>query len=394
MTLQIIIISCSLLLLGFVFELLAKKIKAPSVILMLLLGWLTQQLTTAMNVQVPSLDLLLPVFGTVGLILIVLEGAMELELTKEKTSVIKKSFFIALLPILTLAFLVAYAFYQNGQGSFKDCLSNAIPLCIISSAIAIPSASGLGKTQKEFVIFESSLSDILGVLFFNFVALNKELDIHSVEHFLLQIAVILVVTVVSTVGISFLITRIRYHVKYIPILLIVILVYAVSKTVHLPGLVFVLICGVLLGNISRFKYNKWISKLKPDEIADNIRQFKKITVEITFVIRVMFFVLFGFLIKTAEVINTDTIVWSLGIAAAIYIIRATFLLVSKTPIFPFVFIAPRGLITILLFFLIVPESSISLVNKSLITQVILITSVVMMLGLMFTKKEQEPVTEE
>jgi Kef-type K+ transport system membrane component KefB len=387
MTLPIIIIGCVLLLLAFVFELIAKRINAPSVILMLLLGWSASQLVTAFNIPIPSLDPVLPVFGTVGLILIVLEGSMELELTKEKSGLIKKSFLIALIPILILGFLIAFAFYQSGQGSFKDCLSNAIPLCVISSAIAIPSVGSLSPAKKEFVIFESSLSDILGVLFFNFVALNHEINFESVEHFLLQILLILVVSLISTVGISFLLTHIRYHIKYIPILLIIVLVYAVSKLVHLPGLVFVLICGVFLGNARQFKFNKWVQKLRPDEIAANLDQFKKITVEFTFVIRVMFFILFGFLIKTEEVINPDTILWALGIALIIYFIRGLALFIGKLPLFPLLFVAPRGLITILLFFLILPDSRIELVNKSLITQVILITAIVMIFGLMFTKKE-------
>jgi hypothetical protein len=319
---------------------------------------------------------------------------MELEISKEKSGLIKRSFFIALLPMLVLGFLFAFALYQTGNGSFKDCLSNAIPLCVISSAIAIPSVHALSSAKKEFVIFESSLSDILGVLFFNFVALNDEIDIHSIGHFFLQIAVILFVSFLSTIGISYLITRIRYQVKYIPVLLIIILVYAFSKLVHLPGLVFVLFCGMFLGNIHQFKYNKWIQKLQPDEIAGNITHFKKITVEFTFVIRVMFFILFGFLIKTEEVINPDTILWAVGISALIYFIRALALMIGKIPVFPLVFVAPRGLITILLFFLILPESRIALVNKSMITQVILITAIVMMLGLMFAKKESENIISE
>ena len=40
----------------------------------------------------------------------------------------------------------------------------SIPLSIISSAVAIPSAASLLKHQKEFVIYESTFSDILGVI--------------------------------------------------------------------------------------------------------------------------------------------------------------------------------------------------------------------------------------
>jgi hypothetical protein len=51
------------------------------------------------------------------------------------------------------------------------------------------------------------------------------------------------------------------------------------------------------------------------------------------------------------------------------------------------FVAPRGLITILLFLGIAPEQRILLVNKSLIIQVILMTAIIMMLGLMITAKK-------
>ena len=42
----------------------------------------------------------------------------------------------------------------------------AIPFAVISSAVAIPAARGLAEQPREFVIYESSLSDIVGVLVF------------------------------------------------------------------------------------------------------------------------------------------------------------------------------------------------------------------------------------
>jgi hypothetical protein len=62
--------------------------------------------------------------------------------------------------------------------------------------------------------------------------------------------------------------------------------------------------------------------------------------------------------------------------------------------FPLLFVAPRGLITILLFLSIDPLSTIPEVNKSLIIQVILLTAVIMMIGLMVTAKQQEAILEE
>jgi NhaP-type Na+/H+ or K+/H+ antiporter len=70
-----------------------------------------------------------------------------------------------------------------------------------------------------------------------------------------------------------------------------------------------------------------------------------------------------------------------------FLLRFIQLKVSKNPYFLF-FCAPRGLITILLFLGIAPEQRIFLVNKSLIIQVILMTAIIMMLGLMITAKKK------
>ena len=42
----------------------------------------------------------------------------------------------------------------------------AMPFAVVSSAVAIPSSAGLADATREFVVYESSLSDILGVLVF------------------------------------------------------------------------------------------------------------------------------------------------------------------------------------------------------------------------------------
>ena len=50
----------------------------------------------------------------------------------------------------------------------------AIPLSIISSAVAIPSATGLIDHEREFVIYESTFSDILGIMIFNYALRQYE----------------------------------------------------------------------------------------------------------------------------------------------------------------------------------------------------------------------------
>ena len=98
------------------------------------------------------------------------------------------------------------------------------------------------------------------------------------------------------------------------------------------------------------------------------------------------FLLFGFLIETHEILNIETALWAVGIVCGIMIFRIIQLKISGYPMFPLLFVAPRGLISILLFLSIAPERSIQIVNKPMMIQVVILTALIMMFGLMMTKK--------
>lgn len=387
MTTTIIITFCVLLLIAYVFDLTSSKTKIPSVILLLLLGWSVRELTILLDIHLPDFSPILPILGTVGLILIVLEGALELELNKSKFGLIRKSFFGALIPMIALAFIIAIVFSYYANTNLKDSLTNAIPFCVISSAIAIPSVRNLSTHNKEFVIYESSLSDILAVLIFNFLSLNEIIDQNSFGTFALQIVIITIVSFIATIGLSYLLSKIDHHIKFVPIILLVVLIYEVSKIYHLPGLIFILLFGLSIGNLDELKRFKWIEKFKPEELNNEVIKFKELTIEVAFLIRALFFLLFGFLIETNEVLNGDSFIWALLIVFLIFTLRALQLKLSKLSLLPLLFVAPRGLITILLFLSIEPTHTISFVNKSLIIQVIILTALLMMFGLMANKSQ-------
>lgn len=389
MTYPIIISVCALIIIAYLFDLTAPKTKIPSVILLLSVGWASNQLLQFLNISIPDLSSLLPIFGTIGLILIVLEGSLELELKRENFPLIRKSIIASLIQTVGLSFLLAYAFYYFGDYSYKDSLLNAIPLSIISSAIAIPSVKNITKSSKEFIIYESSLSDIFGVIFFDFIALNDTIDAAAFGSFAVQILVIILISFVATLGLAFLLSKIKNHTKFIPILILLITIYAISKMFHLPALIFILLFGIILGNLDELKNIKWINKAQPEKLNTEVMKFKEIVMEGTFLIRTIFFLLFGYMMNTAEIINEESLLWSIGIVGAIFIFRLIQLLFSKLPLRPLLMIAPRGLITILLFLAISSEQTIDLVNKPLIIQVIILTSFIMMLGLITNKREKK-----
>lgn len=388
-TTYIIIILCVLLLNAYAFDITASKTKIPAVILLLLLGWLVRQIVDFMEINIPNLSPVLPILGTVGLILIVLEGSLELELNKSKLKLVRQSSLIALIPMLVLSFILAFLFQYFGNVSFKIALANAIPLAIISSAIAIPSAKNLDTANREFITYESSLSDIFGVIFFNFITLNDNIGTQSVGMFFVEIAIIVLISFVGTLGLALLLKEIKFHhVKFIPIILSIVLIYAVSKIYHLPALVFILLFGLFLGNLDELANFKIIKKLKPEVLEDEVHKFKDLTAEVTFLMRALFFILFGFLINTSDLLNISTLVWALGIIILIFGIRFMILKLTKYPIYPLLFIAPRGLITILLFLSMPTAQNIKLVNNSLLIQVILLTALVMMYGSLKSKENK------
>lgn len=388
MTTAFILSICVLLLLAYFFDLTASITKIPSVILLLLLGWLAQQTCYFFDIKMPNLEILLPILGTVGLILIVLDGALELQLNKERIPIVKSSFWMAILPMAFMAIVFTVFIKYTQDTTFKIALTNIIPMCIISSAVAIPTVKSFSKYTKEFVIYESSFSDIIGVLFFNFMALNAVINFTSVGMFIIQFILIIVVSFFSILGLSFLLNKIDHHIKYMPIILIVILIYTISKSFHLPALLFILLFGLFLGNIDELNRFQFLQILKPDSLKNEINKFKEIVIEATFLIRALFFILFGFLIHTDEVFNSDTIYWSIGIVFSIFVIRYLFMKLLKIPSDNnILYVAPRGLITVLLILSMDKESSLYFVNNSLLIQVILLSSLFMMFGLMFSKKD-------
>ncbi len=377
---------CLVLLISYLFDITTEFTKIPSVILLLATGWLLNQVGGLFQIIVPNLNVILPILGTVGLILIVLEGSLELELNRSTLGVVKKSVIIALVPLVLIAVGFSIFLYYEWGISFKQGLINIIPFCVISSSIAIPSAINLTKSKRQFITYESSLSDIIGVIFFNFATFGTAITISGGFHFAGQFLLMLLISVVASLILAFLLAKIDHHIKYGPIIILNILIYQVSKIYHLPALIFILFFGLVLGNVDELRNVKMLKNFRFTKLTREVKHFKDVVIEATFIVRTLFFIVFGYVLKTEDIINTDSLVWSLSIVVAIYVLRAIFLKLGKMEMQPLFYIAPRGLITVLLFLSITPKQRFPYLNESVVIQVILITTFIMMIGLLFEKK--------
>ena len=166
----LVIAASVLVILSYFFNLIAKRYNIPSVLLLIITGILIKQ---AMNyADVGRIDWFpyLEILGIVGLIMIVLEAALDLKLEKKKMPLIGQSMLIALLGLVASSIIAAFIILLIlPDFTWLQAMIYAVPLSILSSAIIIPSVSFLPEKKKEFCIYESTFSDILGIMFFYFL---------------------------------------------------------------------------------------------------------------------------------------------------------------------------------------------------------------------------------
>src|SRR5690606_42047757 len=96
-----------------------------------------------------------------------------------------------------------------------------------------------------------------------------------------------------------------------------------------------------------------------------------------FLINTFFFVVFGMTIKVANLLNLEVFLISLAVVSCILIFRAIMrYFFARENFFPETYIAPRGLVTILLFFQIPDDLIRPEVKPGILLYVIILTSVV------------------
>lgn len=375
---------------SYIFDLIAKKTKIPSVLLLFGTGLALQYILGYFGVNPINLSKILPVVGTVGLVLIVLEGALELRFEKDKLKLIRQTlgsaFFILIFTSLAITFLFQYVTHLP----FQICLVNAIPLGIISSSIALPSAADLPKKKKEFIIYDASFSDILGIMFFNFAIQNKTYGLESYGNLGEDTLITLVIAIVISVVFLFLMKRITHHIKFFLILALLILVYSIGKFYHLSALIVVLFLGLFLNNAEIIPITKFKQLFLYEKLRNDLNQFLLLTAESAFIIRTFFFLMFGYNMNIHSLINLSVLMNGIIIVIIIYLVRAAYLKYgSRTDLIPELFIAPRGLISILLFFSIPETMKLSDTEDGLLLFVILATSVIMTYGLVRSRKQEK-----
>lgn len=384
----IILLSC-VVILSYLFNLISRKTNIPSVLLLIATGVGIQYSTRYYGLDQLDVSKLVNILGAVGLIMIILEAALDLDVHKGKYKLIGNSFFSALFVFIISALTIGFLIMKWLDEPFSKAFLYAVPLSIISSAIVIPSTESLPEFKKEFIIYESSFSDIIGILVFNYMIMQNLFSLNTAFAFAGNVVLAVLISLVSSLLMLYILSKTEVNIKFFLVFAILSVVYASGELIHLPSLLIVLVFGLVLNNSPRVIKGRMLRLIPTDNLEGILDVMKSITAETSFLIRTFFFILFGYTIQLPVLILPS--VWEIGTCIVLILLLVRFLylrIILRANLFPELFLMPRGLVTILLFYSIPAEKSMSSFSEGILFFVVVITSLLMIIGLLFFNKEK------
>jgi cell volume regulation protein A len=386
----IIILASLLIVFSYIFTQISKYTKIPSVIFLIGTGVAAQYGVKSMGIEVPDLSQHLGLLGIVGLMMIVLEGALDIKIHRNKIKTILAAFATSIIILGVTNSLIACILYFTLSVEFMDAFFYAIPLSVVSSAIVIPSVHTLIPAKKEFMILEATLSDIFGIMLFELWIIEPHIGQTYTEAISWNILISVGVSILLSYFLVYVFLKIKTEIKFFLFLAILALLFSVGEYFHYSALIIILVFGLVLNNTHVF-FRGFLKRLVNLEKVKEIRhEFVIITIESSFLIRTFFFVVFGLTMKLDGLFNPESIIIAVLIMMVIFFTRALNLKVFiKSTIFPQMLIAPRGLVTILLFQKIVEHYHIIPFSEAILAWVIIGTNLVMMFGLIASGSTEE-----
>jgi|TARA_B100001059_G_scaffold164531_1_gene164057 Kef-type K+ transport system membrane component KefB len=391
---SVLIALAAIVIVSYLFNLLAKKTRIPSVLMLLGTGIILGAFGKYFDFPQPNVQPSLEILGSIGLIMIVLEAALDLEFSKDRRSLVGRSFILTLLEMGFTVFFLAGLFHVGMDAPWENAILYAVPLSILSSAIVIPSIEYFKKDLKEFMIYQSTFSDILGIMLFYFLVEGFENPSGNATEWLLQFGWSFGISVIVSAVFSYLLVimlqNIKTQLKLFLLISALILLYAVGKLLHLSSLLVILIFGMILNNPQLFFPGRLRRLLKANIVSSLLKDFKLITRETAFIVRTFFFVVFGYSIDLSSLGNPLVIFFAVLSLIGIYQIRKVSVLWTvKTPSTLLNYLAPRGLITILLFYAIPANMSIDQFDNGILLYIILVSSSIMAWGMVRHKEKDD-----
>ncbi|HRO71629.1 MAG TPA: cation:proton antiporter, partial [Chitinophagaceae bacterium] len=322
---EILIVICTLIVLSYLFSIASQYVRIPSVLLLLFAGIGFRALADFNQFEISFSAKLIESLGVVGLIMIVLEAGLDLKLGRDKVKLIRDSFFSALFIFVISTVLLSIILNYWLQEPFNKCIVYAIPLSIMSSSIVIPSIHPLTAQKKEFLVYEASFSDIIGIIVFNYFIAGDVMKWKSIGMFGVNIGLSIVLSLLLSFLLLIILAKTRLNIKFFLIFSLLILIYAGGKIFHLPSLLIILAFGLLINNWEKLKWKKLLNYFPHEQVEALRHLLHSVTAETSFLIRTFFFLLFGFSISLNFLSQSEVVMVGSLIVLALFVIRILYL---------------------------------------------------------------------
>lgn len=286
-----------IILVGFFSLTIFERTKLPDVLLLLLFGAVIGPLTGV--IQPAQFIGLAPFVGTLALIMVLLEGGLNLSLSKVVKRLPQASLFsVAVFILGTVLSGAALHFFLNWN--LLDALFLGVVVGGSSSTIVMPILAQLsaGEEVKTLLSLESVITDVLCIVVA--LALLEIISSNAVDYSSAAQSIASAFTTAIVVGILFGLFWVKVLQKfqgkslgYVVTLAVVFILYAFNEAIGGSGAIAVLVFGLVLGNsVELAELLKWKGEFQIDA------SIKKMQTEIAFFVRTFFFVYLGIIFNT------------------------------------------------------------------------------------------------
>ncbi|MFH0836119.1 MAG: cation:proton antiporter [Candidatus Micrarchaeota archaeon] len=346
-----------IIILGFFSTLFFERTKIPDIIILMLVGLLIGPVFKL--VQPGDFLPFAPFIGALALIIVLMDGGLNLDIFKVLTELSRSTGFTFLVFALTIGLGTAFLHYILAW-PLLHALLMATVVGGTSSAIVIPILSQVSPNEniRIFLSLESVLTDVLCIVFglaFLQIILSNQFNVGAASHSLVS-----AFSIAAVVGVLFAVLWIgvihRFYGKpfsYFVTLAVVFILYAAVESVQGSGAIAVLTFALLLANSKRIAA---LLKIEGQYALD--RSIKTVQNEISFFVKTFFFVYLGLIFQLDSALETPVLLASIGLLATIALARAIVVeilsrLDSSIAQFKTLFISmmPRGLAAAVLAFL-------------------------------------------
>ena len=141
MTNTAILAVSALLVLAYLLDVIGRQLRLPSVVLLIGTGIAGRLVLDRLGIQLQFVEDYVPLLGTLGLILIVLEGALDLDVHRDRLGLVLRSSISALLGFWLCLFALLFAFARLLDLPLAIAALVAIPFAFVGAKAIDPSAA-------------------------------------------------------------------------------------------------------------------------------------------------------------------------------------------------------------------------------------------------------------